>query len=330
MNGNYQENMVSCLRRAGIKNVVLGNYSAWFKGFDKKLNPLVDTLGDASAIIFYNQDENDPIALHLVNTSQCKLEGEIRALGLVVHRYSGKNSKEQPCERYVIRYELRAPRPGDFSLRNLGIQQTPPTRGQFNLIGYSWGSVIAARSAIFYARTGVNIDNLVLIGAPINDSLLKAVKYNSHIKNLIVMNLGQLGDPVYAGISDIDLAMAALRLAVQMDAGRGDGHFYYALEGEEGARRDFYWRSIWSKKVCNDGQVAARTYRHRGDRMCDSLSFKSLALGANQQHRLHGVGVLICIPNDNFNSGAAVNSCGERHHPLHQKSPDQHHCMDGF
>lgn len=237
MNGNYQEDMVSSLRQVGIKNAVLGNYSAWFKGFDKKLHPTVDTLGDASAVIFYNQDENDPIALHLVNTSQCKLEGEIKALGLVVHRYSGNNSKGRPCERYVIRYELRTPRPGDFSLRNIGIQQNPPTRGQFNLIGYSWGSVIAARSAIFYARSGVNIDNLVLIGAPINDSLLKAVKYNSHIKNLIVMNLGQHGDPIYAGISDIDLAMAALKLAVQMNAGRGEGHFYYALEGDEGARR---------------------------------------------------------------------------------------------
>lgn len=63
MNGDYQVDMIDSLRMVGVENPVFGNYSGWFKGLDSRIPASLDTLGDASAVIFYNQDSNDPIAL---------------------------------------------------------------------------------------------------------------------------------------------------------------------------------------------------------------------------------------------------------------------------
>ncbi|MFL1404613.1 hypothetical protein ACJO2E_04610 [Marinobacter sp. M1N3S26] len=57
MNGSYQEDFITSLRQAGIANPVYGNYSALFEGFDHHLYTTIDTLGDASAVIFYNQSK---------------------------------------------------------------------------------------------------------------------------------------------------------------------------------------------------------------------------------------------------------------------------------
>ncbi len=248
MNGDYQIDMVDSLKLAGIKNSVFGNYSGWFKGLDKKLPASLDTLGDASAVVFYNQDSNDPIALQLVNTNGCKIQRSRSALGLVLRTYSGMNTQGKPCEKYVIRYELSTPRVLDFSLQKLEVHQAPPINGQFNFIGYSWGAVIAARTALKYARGNIAVDNLVLIGAPINTSLLTAVRSSPNIKNIIVKNLTQYGDPIYAGMSDIELINAVPKLASQMRGGKGEGHFYYAIEGAEGnARRQMLAKSL----ACN-------------------------------------------------------------------------------
>ncbi|WP_219703611.1 alpha/beta hydrolase [Marinomonas lutimaris] len=249
MNGGYQLDMVDSLRQSGIKDSVYGNYSGWFKGVDQKIPASLDTLGDASAVVFYNQDENDPIALQLVNTNGCKVESNKSALGLVLRKYSGKNTQGEDCNKYIIRYELENNKKIKFSLAELEIKQLPPKEGQFNFIGYSWGAVIAARSALYYARSQVKIDNLVLIGAPINASLLMAVKTNPHIKNVLVINLDKYGDPIYAGMSDVELIRSVPDLASQMNRGKGEGHFYYALEGGEGAIR----RKILAKKLFQEG-----------------------------------------------------------------------------
>jgi len=237
MNGGYQADMVDSLRLVGVANPVHGNYSGWFKGFDSRIPASLDTLGDASAVIFYNQDESDPIALQLVNTNGCQLQGTRSALGLVLHKYSGRNTQGKLCEKYVIRYELKTPRVSNFSLAKIEIKQPPPKSGQFNFIGYSWGAVIAARTALYYAKRQSTIDNLVLVGAPINASLLMAVKINPNIKNVIVLNLNQYGDPIYAGMSDVELIESVPTLASQMRNGKGDGHFYYAIEGGVGRVR---------------------------------------------------------------------------------------------
>jgi RHS repeat-associated protein len=58
---------------------------------------------------------------------------------------------------------------------------------QFNLAGYSYGSVLQAQAAIKLANDGVVVDNLVLIGSPISDKsdLWKELNSNKNIKNVI-------------------------------------------------------------------------------------------------------------------------------------------------
>ena len=52
---------------------------------------------------------------------------------------------------------------------------------QFNLIGYSYGSVIAAQIAMKYANGGTKIDHLVLIASPISSNFLARLKNNNSI-----------------------------------------------------------------------------------------------------------------------------------------------------
>ena len=58
---------------------------------------------------------------------------------------------------------------------------------QFNLAGYSYGSVLQAQAALQLATDGQIIDNLILIGSPISDKsdLWKQLKSNKNIKNII-------------------------------------------------------------------------------------------------------------------------------------------------
>ena len=248
MNGDYQEDMLRSLRQSGVSNVVYGNYSGWFNGDDQRLYPLVDTLSDASAVIFYNQDANDPIGLRLVNTDGCQVEGRRNGFGVTLLRYSGRNSQGRPCAKYVMRYDLDTPRSSNFSLSTIGVKCRPPEQGQFNFIGYSWGSVVAARSALYYARRQIVVDNLVLIGAPINRSLLAAVRNPKFIKKVFVVNLNLQGDPIYAGMNDDEIIRSVPTLIKQMV--RENGHFYYAAESAEGkARRRVLAQKIYAKGV---------------------------------------------------------------------------------
>lgn len=106
---------------------------------------------------------------------------------------------------------------------------------QFNLIGYSWGAVVAAQQAISMAARGEVVDNLVLIGAPINQSLVDQLAATEGINNIEYVNLTDQGDPVRPGITDGGIIWHTPRLAFQMP--RNTGHFYYSAGGEEGARR---------------------------------------------------------------------------------------------
>ncbi|BAP56923.1 hypothetical protein THII_2626 [Thioploca ingrica] len=108
---------------------------------------------------------------------------------------------------------------------------------QFNLIGYSYGSLVAAQIAFHYANTGTQIDHLVLIGSPISANLLKILRYHPRIKKVIVKDLTQYGDPIYAGISRIELTLSVPKLRNQM--AQGSGHFHYAPSTPEGERRRF-------------------------------------------------------------------------------------------
>ena len=111
----------------------------------------------------------------------------------------------------------------------------PNSFKQFNLIGYSYGSIIAAQLAAKYARYGSIVDHLVLIGSPISDHFLNVVKSMETIKKVIIVNLDEHGDPIYAGMEATEIIINAIKLREQMKTSKG--HFYYAAEGTTGNER---------------------------------------------------------------------------------------------
>ncbi len=106
---------------------------------------------------------------------------------------------------------------------------------QFNLIGYSYGSIISAQLAVKYAKKGSRVDNLVLIGSPISEQFLKMLRNMKTIKKVIVINLDEHGDPIFAGMGVFDLMTATPKIGNQMF--ESTGHFYYAEKGKEGDKR---------------------------------------------------------------------------------------------
>ncbi|MDW5418591.1 alpha/beta hydrolase [Iodobacter sp. CM08] len=112
---------------------------------------------------------------------------------------------------------------------------------QFNLIGYSYGSLLAAQTANYYAKNGNIVNHLVLIGSPIDADFLQALKANKNIKKVIVIDLVQHGDPIYAGIKQSDLIMVAKTLAEQMTRNKAEGHFYYAHVVDDSPKR---WEAL--------------------------------------------------------------------------------------
>ncbi|MGT2494661.1 hypothetical protein ACU4GD_40160 [Cupriavidus basilensis] len=99
---------------------------------------------------------------------------------------------------------------------------------QFNLIGYSYGSLLAAQTAWSYARAGHVIDHLVLVGSPIEAGFLSHLRNHENIRKTIVIDLKPFGDPIYAGMPRRELVESAPMLE-EADARRQvRGHFYYA------------------------------------------------------------------------------------------------------
>jgi RHS repeat-associated protein len=106
---------------------------------------------------------------------------------------------------------------------------------QTNYIGYSYGALLAAHTAMHYASQGNIIDNVVLVGAPIDASFLRALENHTNINNVIVINLREHGDPIYAGMSEFELLRSIPNLA--SDVGTDRGHFYYSQMNAEGRIR---------------------------------------------------------------------------------------------
>ena len=99
---------------------------------------------------------------------------------------------------------------------------------QFNLSGYSYGSLLAAQTANWYARQAHIVDHVVLIASPIDADFLGDLRKHKCIRKVIVIDLTDLGNPIHAGISQFELMKAAPELQNQKDRNQGDGHFYYA------------------------------------------------------------------------------------------------------
>ena len=142
----------------------------------------------------------------------------------------------------------------DLGKTELNIPQLRPQFGggeeQYNLVGYSWGAAITAQHAISMANEGTTVDNLVLIGAPINESLVEELASTSNIKSVTDINLTEHGDAAYPGMTDLEvLWYGATNMAPDMlRGGAGTGHFYYNASGPEHSQRRDNLAQILVKK----------------------------------------------------------------------------------
>lgn len=141
----------------------------------------------------------------------------------------------------VIRYEDESP----WTI-NSGMDQPAE---QFNLIGYSYGSLLAAQTANFYAKKGIKVDHLVLIGSPIDNEFLFKLRAYRNIGKVTVIDLREHGDPIYAGMPLKELSGGVPQLAKDMLANKGEGHFYYGHVVPDSQRR---WSEL-ARKIHDAG-----------------------------------------------------------------------------
>ncbi|WP_202369212.1 hypothetical protein [Pseudomonas sp. MWU318] len=252
MVGAYNDDMIAAFTEVGISNAVYGNYSSLITGMDKYVPDLVDMLSDASSVVLYNQDEKDPVVLEYGALQKCEYGNEYIEKKYLFGMVTVRSYKEVVCTppgdllAMKISRDVSKIKATEFPLSALQISKPLPKVGQFNIVGYSWGAVIAARSAIYYARAGVKVDHLVLIGAPINKSLKVAVTTHPNIASATIIDLKDKGDPIYAGISDEELMKASIELGQQML--NGGGHFYYSGDNAQGkARRRDLAKFLYAK-----------------------------------------------------------------------------------
>lgn len=124
-----------------------------------------------------------------------------------------------------------------------------PEAPQFNLVGYSYGSLLAAQTAWSYARGGHVIDHLVLIASPIDVEFLSDLLAHPNIRKVVTIDLGRHGDPIYAGMPWGELIATSPVLAKQFIANKGEGHFYYAHVMDDSPRR---WTEL-AKRLRQEG-----------------------------------------------------------------------------
>ncbi len=120
---------------------------------------------------------------------------------------------------------------------------------QFNLIGYSYGSLLAAQTANHYSKLGFKVDNLVLIGSPIDKEFLFKLRAYRNIGKVTVIDLREHGDPIYAGMPLSELTAGVPQLAKDMLANKGEGHFYY---GHVVADRPRRWADL-ARRIYESG-----------------------------------------------------------------------------
>ena len=110
---------------------------------------------------------------------------------------------------------------------------------QLNLIGYSYGGLVAAVNAMLYTRiTGHEVDHLVLIAVPVLNRNLDIIRMNSKIKNVLICDLVEHGDVLTTGEESIaDIIYDFAVISSDYLTNYGERHFYYAKEGEEGNLR---------------------------------------------------------------------------------------------
>jgi RHS repeat-associated protein len=154
------------------------NYiNRWGKAFKKsginfyRVNASHGTSGDIAFTNLYRDSgfEND--------TKPPSTQNIVSGLSPAPYQYS---TKTHPVSEATL--------DATVSMYKKQLKDNPLKEGeQFNLAGYSYGSVLQAQAALKLASSGQVIDNLILIGSPISDKsdLWKQLNSNKNIKNVI-------------------------------------------------------------------------------------------------------------------------------------------------
>ncbi len=127
------------------------------------------------------------------------------------------------------------------------LKKNPLAKGeQFNLSGYSTGSVTMAQAALQLANEGQVIDNLVLIGSPIaeDSQLWKDLQANKNIKKIIRKDIE--GDDV----KNINKGGSKLKALWNfLTKGEGHPHFKYAFGKDAKKNSDALGKELHDKGV---------------------------------------------------------------------------------
>jgi len=113
---------------------------------------------------------------------------------------------------------------------------------QFNLAGYSYGSVVQAHAALRLANSGQKIDNLILVGSPISEksALYKQLQKNKNIGNILRIDIEK--DKLSNPQDILDFIQGGVQNRDPNNTGEGP-HFDLARPGQgEGDNNDTYKR----------------------------------------------------------------------------------------
>ncbi|KQR67231.1 hypothetical protein ASF92_16100 [Pedobacter sp. Leaf176] len=138
-------------------------------------------------------------------------------------RFVGSTGETRPVQNETINKTVAA--------YQEDLKKSPLKEGeQFNLAGYSYGSVLQAQVALKLANSGQVIDNLILIGSPVGDNsdLYKELSGNKNIKNILRYDLK--GDALSNPQDVYDFLNGARQGAVE---GNDAHHFDAARPGKE-------------------------------------------------------------------------------------------------
>ena len=222
MRGGYNDEFVEVFREFGLCNPQYGHFSSIAGAPDDQSR--IDFMADAGQIVLLNDEATATFPVFP------PLKGNL----LITMRRTASYAETWSVvtERTLTRELI-----DKFSIEEMGITgRVPYNSDKFNIIGYSFGAVVACLTAQYYAEQSREIDNLVLLGAPINPSLLRAMERYSMIKNIIIHDLTEFGDPIYAGMSDFEIigSVSELRSTMNEDPQAPQvGHFYYSGSGTE-------------------------------------------------------------------------------------------------
>ncbi|OSM01414.1 hypothetical protein MAIT1_01362 [Magnetofaba australis IT-1] len=129
----------------------------------------------------------------------------------------------------------------------------PDRCDQVNLIGYSYGGVVAAQAALDLADGGARVEHLILLATPLSADLLQQARRHPNIRQTQVMDLVEYGDPLFAGMSWPRLLASAPTLLWQFwlfdRFAQAVGHYAYADDLPSVRAR----HRAWSRRLVAQG-----------------------------------------------------------------------------